>query len=134
MYKKSTIILLLLVALVTACKDKKEEDCVAPAIEKNIVGTWKVEMDLGPLGKEGGFTAVFKPNGELVDENDLFYIGFMLDNQGSVTRYWQVKDGRVLVSDKKAGAPTFEFDVTENTCERIVLHDDIATITLTDRK
>ena len=53
MYKKSTFILLLVVALVTACKDKKEEECVTPVIEQNIVGTWQVEMDLGPLGKEG---------------------------------------------------------------------------------
>lgn len=134
MYRKTTILLLFLAALFTACKDKKDEDCVAPAIEQNIVGTWQVETDLGPLGKQGGFTANFKPNGELVDQDDVFYIGIDPGNSGPVTRYWQVKDGRVLISDTKTKAPSFEFDVVENTCEKIVLNEDFATVTLTDKK
>lgn len=135
MYKKSTFLLLLVAALLTACKDKKEEDCVAPAIGQNITGTWQVEMDLGPLGKDGGFTAQFKSNGELVDQDDIFYIGMVLDSQGPVTRHWRVENGRVLVSDTKAGTPTFEFDVMENSCQRIVLDDGgFILLTLTDRQ
>lgn len=44
MYKKTTLLLLLVTALLTACQDKKEEDCVAPAIGQNIIATWQTPL------------------------------------------------------------------------------------------
>ena len=44
MYKKSTLLLLLIAVLFTACQDKKEEDCGAPAIGQNIIGTWRTTL------------------------------------------------------------------------------------------
>ncbi len=134
MYKKTTILLLLLTVLLTACKDKEEADCVAPAIGQNIVGTWTMNVDLGALGNDGPFTANFKANGDLVDQDNTFYIGVDTGNNGPVTRYWQVKNGQVLISQSKTTDPNFEFDVKENSCDKIVLNDGFGDITLTDKK
>ena len=82
MYRKSTLVLLLAAAILTACKDKKEADCVAPTIEKNLVGTWQATFT-SKAGNSGPSTVTFKENGTMTG------IGSLFKNTSAPTYSWK---------------------------------------------
>lgn len=74
MYKRTTL-LLLIAALFTACQDKKEEICVAPIIEKNLLGTWQATFT-SESGNSGPVSVTFREDGTVTGIGALYKSDF----------------------------------------------------------
>ena len=127
MYKKSTIILLLVASIVTACKDKKEEVCVAPTIEKNLIGTWQATFT-SESGNAGPASVTFREDGTMTG------IGPLFKSKLSPTYVWKddswEKDrigiaftlrGANSAMEPFAGFSKASYYVDENECTKVVL-------------
>lgn len=127
MYRKSTLVLLLAAAILTACKDKKEADCVAPTIEKNLLGTWQATFT-SKAGNSGPSTVTFKENGTMTG------IGSLFKNTSAPTYSWkddswekdQIGIAFTLRGASSATEPFASFSkssyyVDENECNKVVL-------------
>ncbi|MFN8343965.1 MAG: hypothetical protein U0X91_03120 [Spirosomataceae bacterium] len=107
-----------IVVLLMGCKSKSSEECIAPAIDKNLVGTWKaVVIEDGDESGKG--TLTFNTDGTINDPQNLF-----LGSPVSKTT-WKVVGGDVEATFNKAAGSvsyvSFTFKVKENTCTKIVL-------------
>lgn len=97
--------------LVTSCQ---KDDCDAPPVGQNIVGTWKVDNQSGSV--------VFQADGTLLDPNDLLIDGevngMVLDN-----KTWMLVPGDYLLLSADNGSTSLEseFYITRNDCNRITL-------------
>ena len=127
MHKKSTYILLLVAALLTACKDKKEEVCIAPTIEKNLIGTWQATFT-SESGNAGPASVTFREDGTVTG------IGAIYKDDFSPKSIWK---GDAWEKDKIGIALTFRgassatgpysvfskasYYVDENECNKVVL-------------
>ena len=114
---KSLASFFVIVVLLVGCKAKSEE-CIAPAIDKNLVGTWKaVVTEDGDVSGTG--TLTFNADGTINDPQGIFL--------GSPTSKstWKVVGGDVEAKFITNSAPissvSFTFKVKENTCTKIVL-------------
>ncbi|AYQ32951.1 hypothetical protein [Runella sp. SP2] len=114
---KSLASFFVIVVLLVGCKSKTEE-CVAPAIDKNLVGTWKAVV-IEDSEESGTGTLTFNADGTINDPGNLFL--------GSpVTKStWKVIGGDVettfATSGTSVSSVSFTFKVKENTCTKIVL-------------
>ena len=135
MFKKSTLIVLFTASLFTACKDKKEEECVAPAVEKNIVGTWQAYLSV--LGDDaiGPFPLTFTADGKIIDEDNKLAEISGQDPGDDVTLSWKkTADGIEYTESSDFGEISTELEVTTNECNHIVLGDGILDFELKDKK
>ena len=123
MYKKSTLILLFAVSLLTACKDKKEEACVAPAVEKNIVGAWQVFSKETGGASEGPYKLSFAADGKITGDKDELAAFAGEDAGTALTLKWKKATGNAieLIYITDVGDFGFEMNVTKNECDLIVL-------------
>lgn len=114
---KSLASFFVIVVLLVGCKSKTEE-CVAPAIDKNLVGTWKAVV-IEDSEESGTGTLTFNADGTINDPGNLFL--------GSpVTKStWKIIGGDVettfATSGTSVSSVSFTFKVKENTCTKIVL-------------
>ncbi|HAK75541.1 MAG TPA: hypothetical protein DCM71_01190 [Runella sp.] len=114
---KSLVSFFVVIVLLVGCKSKSE-DCVAPAIDKNLVGTWKAVV-IEDSEESGTGTLTFNADGTISDPGNLFL--------GSpVTKStWKVIGGDVettfATSGTSVSSVSFTFKVKENTCTKIVL-------------
>lgn len=126
MYKRTTL-LLLIAALLTACKDKKEEDCVAPVIEKNLLGTWQATFT-SESGNAGPASVTFREDGTMTG------IGALYKSTSAPTYSWkddawekdQIGIAFTLRGANSATEPFAAFSkasyyVDENECGKVVL-------------
>lgn len=70
---KSLASFFVIVVLLVGCKSKTE-DCVAPAIDKNLVGTWKAVV-IEDSEESGTGTLTFNADGTINDPGNLFLGG-----------------------------------------------------------
>ena len=97
--------------LVTSCQ---KDDCDAPPVGQNIVGTWKVDNQSGSV--------VFQADGTLLDPNDLLIDGevngMVLDNKS-----WMLVPGDYLLLSADNGSTSLEseFYISRNDCNRITM-------------
>lgn len=121
---------LMLFGAISCKKDKKEEECVPPALATQIVGDWKASvasvatLDIGftQSGEiTGGLAAVIKN------------INPVLENMDDLIKYEVKSDTQVDVLATQSGAslPVFSLTVAERDCEKIVLSGTGFSITLT---
>lgn len=107
---------LVIAVLLVGCKSKSEE-CIAPAIDKNLVGTWKaVVTEDGDVSGTG--TLTFNADGTINDPQNLF-LGSPVSKAT-----WKVVGGDVetkFTMDGPVSYVSFTFIVKENTCTKIVL-------------
>lgn len=87
MFKKSVLFLFLFVSFM-ACKSDKDEACIAPSIEKNIVNTWKASIIEDNKVKDSG-EMIFLADGTVKDTKNII-VGEPID---SIT--WKMVDGKV---------------------------------------
>jgi hypothetical protein len=114
MFKKSVLFLILFVSFM-ACKSDKDEACIAPSIEKNIVNTWKANYIEDKEVTDSG-EMIFLADGTVKDTKNII----MGDPVDSIT--WKVVDGKVEMAFKDAsGEIEFTMGVKENSCNKIVL-------------
>jgi hypothetical protein len=113
---KSLASFLVVIVLVLGCTSKSEE-CIAPAIDKNLVGTWKaVVTEDGDVSGTG--TLTFNADGTINDPGNLF-LGKPISKST-----WKVVGGDVetkFTMDGPVSYVSFTFIVKENTCTKIVL-------------
>jgi hypothetical protein len=111
-----SISFLVIVVLLVGCKSKSEE-CIAPTIDKNLVGTWKaVVIEDGDESGKG--TLTFNADGTINDPGNLF-LGKPVSKST-----WKVVIGDVetkFTMDGPVSYVSFTFKVKENTCTKIVL-------------
>ena len=100
-----------LLVLFASCQ---KDDCEAPPVGENIVGTWQVD------GQSG--TVVFQADGTLLDPNDLLIDGevngMVLDE-----KTWMLVPGDYLLLRAENGSTSLEseFYIAGNDCNRISL-------------
>ena len=106
--KKSLLFLMLFGLLsITACSDD-DDDCTAPALEENIVGSWEVST---------GGTATFKADGTFEDTDDAL-LGF--PDVEDEDKTYVVSGTTVELTSAAAGTSiSTELEVTNNQCDRI---------------
>ncbi len=96
------------ILFLTSCKD---DDCTAPIIDENIVGTWQESFS--------GDEVEFKADGTLIDENDaLVGVG-----DASTKTYAIVGNGIDISATEVGGgsSATFTFSIEGNECDEIKL-------------
>lgn len=101
----------------TSC-DKSSDDvsCTAPALQQNIVGTWKADYEPTAAAFE------FKSNGTLDDPDDAILGGDINGDKLTVKTYQTIGEDSLYV---KAASPTTTnfidatFPVKENECDEI---------------
>ena len=96
------------ILFLTSCK---KDDCTAPIIEENIVGTWEESFS--------GDEVEFKADGTLIDENDaLIGVG------DSSTKTYAIVGNDMEISATEVGggsAATFTFTIEGNECDEVKL-------------
>lgn len=104
-------LLIPILMLATSCQ---KDDCDAPPVGQNIVGTWQVDNQSGSV--------VFQADGTLLDPNDLLINGevngMVLDQ-----KTWMLIPGDYLLLRAENGSTALESDffITRNDCNRISL-------------
>lgn len=127
MHKKTTLLLLLLATLFTACKDKKEADCVAPIIEQNLLGTWQATFT-SESGNAGPGTVTFREDGTVTGIGALYKDDFSPNSIWKGDGWERDKIGIAITFRGAASAagPYSVFSkgsyyVDENECNKVVL-------------
>ena len=123
-------LILILSALLVAC-DKKDEDnaCVAPAIEKNLIGLWDAIL---MSDKSTKYVLEFKSDGTYAESSGLL---FGTDNSPAVT--WKQQKDSVIITGKynNSTSGSYSFSVLMNTCEKVVFDmEGIDKLALTRKK
>lgn len=123
-------IVLILSALFVSC-DKKDEDtvCVAPAIEKNLIGLWDAILMSDESTK---YVLEFKNDGTYAESSGLL---FGTDNSPAMT--WKQKKDSVIITGKYSNSTSgsYSFSVLMNTCEKVVFDmEGIDKLMLTRKK
>lgn len=120
MVRKTSLFVLLLVATLLSCKDK-EEECVAPSIEKNIIGTWKAVHKDG-ADTYGPYNVTFKADGTLTGAAQLL-VDEDIDDADLISQTWEVINGALVVTfEEETGTVPLTLTVKENTCNKINLN------------
>jgi hypothetical protein len=109
---KSLIYLLPVLGLVvftTSCDE--DDDCMAPAISENIVGSWEVS--------NSGDIVEFKADGTLDDPNDAIVGASGLPNKTYVATETELE----VTASNDSGSNTFgtTFTVEDNQCDKITI-------------
>ncbi|WP_353720678.1 hypothetical protein [Dyadobacter sp. 676] len=102
----------LITCLASSCGHDKE--CVPPALEEQIVGTWNAEF-VSESGAPQEIT--FEKSGKFNESKGLLF-GVYLKSEGN----WRVKKDSLIVEGKFSNGKqtTFEFSVISRTCNEIL--------------
>jgi len=106
--------------LTTSCSDD-EDNCVAPSLEENIIGTWSGKTKLGSTTFEGPTTVIFNADGTMID-NDLLISG---EVNGTVLneKSWKlIGTAGTTLEVKASSGSNFvsgELELVENSCDFI---------------
>ncbi|GGC12670.1 hypothetical protein [Dyadobacter sediminis] len=121
---------LLLSALFVAC-DKKDKDavCVAPSVEKNLIGLWDALL----MSDEGTkYVLEFKSDGSYTESN-----GLLFGTDNSPVNAWKIQNDSIFLTSKynNQTAGSYTFPVLTNTCEKVVFDmEGIDKLILTRKK
>lgn len=100
----------------TSCDTQNDPgSCTPPAVESNIVGTWKVQFSSG--------TVEFKSDGTLVDPNDDIF-GASVNNDVFTEKTYNVMNDTLNVtaaSPTTSNSANASFPITKNECDKITL-------------
>jgi len=114
--KQGLAILIVAVALfMTACTQEDNGDCVPPAVEQNIIGTWAVTAGIA--------TVEFQSDGTLVDPSDDL-IGAIINNDTLSVKTYSISNDTLYTS---AASPTSSnvingtYAITKNECDKITV-------------
>ena len=123
---KQRIHLLFLLVLCMACSKTQDQACVAPAVDKNIIGTWTVKVPTGS-GK-----VTFNADGTFVDDAGILVDG-EINGVKATKKTWSVANNELTV---KASAPGngsigFILNILDNQCSKITLDYVFAKVDLT---
>jgi hypothetical protein len=113
-FLKQGLAVLMFALFITACT-QEDSDCVPPAVEQNIVGTWAVT---------GGVATVeFQANGTLVDPSDDL-IGAIINSDTLSVKTYSIANDSLYTS---AASPTTSnvingsYAITKNECDKITV-------------
>ncbi len=119
-FRIGLILLIPVLLLVSSCR---KDDCEAPPVGDNVVGTWKVDSESG--------TVVFQADGTLIDPNDLLIDGevngMVLDQ-----KTWMIVPGDYLLlsAQNQSTSLESEFYIARNDCNHISLEMFFLTVDL----
>lgn len=112
--KQGFAVLMVAVALfMTACT--QDSDCTPPAVEQNIIGTWKLPAGVATVG--------FQADGTLVDPSNAFIEGIIGTDTLSVKTYSISNDSLFTVAASATTTNTIRggYAITKNECDKITL-------------
>jgi len=124
------LIALNLSVLFISCHKKDEDiDCVAPSIEKNLVGIWDALL----MSDEGTkYVLEFKSNGSYAESS-----GLLFGTDNSPVNTWKIQKESIVLTSKYNNQTTgsYSFPVLTNTCEKVVFDmEGIDKLILTRKK
>ncbi len=126
-FLKNSLFLLATISLIgfSSCSND-DEDCAAPAIEENIIGTWAAMVGSGDVE--------FKTDGTYVDDDEAL---FGIEVNGVVyDQRTYVVSGTTLTltvaTPDGSGTSSTDFEVSQNECDEIKLTVEIAGISATE--
>ena len=127
--KKSLLFLFLVFALV-ACNKDKEEECIPPAVEKNILGAWSGIAKVDDLTSDP-FDVTFNEDGTYADPEELL-LGGEINDIVLTDRTWKIEANRLILRVSKGfNALSLEYIIKENSCDKIVIeYLDLGTVEL----
>ncbi|CAA6816373.1 MAG: Unknown protein [uncultured Aureispira sp.] len=113
-FLKQGLVVLMFALFITACT-QEDTDCVPPAVDQNIVGTWTVTS--------GVATVEFEADGTLIDPSDDILGGVINGDTLSVKTYSIANDTLYTVAASATTTNTIDaqFPIDENECDKITL-------------
>jgi len=105
------LILSLNLLLLSSCKD--DEDCVAPVVSENIVGSWTVL----------GSTVEFQSDGTLLDPDDAIF-GFEVNGVVYDQKTYVATENNLAVTAMPSGGggtSSVDFEIVGNECDKITI-------------
>ena len=123
---KQRIHLLFLLVLCMACSKTQDQACVAPAVDKNIIGTWTVKVPTGS-GK-----VTFNADGTFVDDAGILVDG-EINGVKATKKTWSVANNKLSVNASAPGNGSigFTLNILDNQCSKITLDYVFAKVDLT---
>ncbi len=106
-----------LLFVATSC-DQKEDECTVPALQQNIIGTWKADYEPSSAAFE------FKSDGTLTDPDDAIIGGQVNGDQFTVKTYQTIGEDSLYVKAMSATTTNFvesTLPITENECDEITI-------------
>jgi len=107
------LLLLSLVLGVVGLSSCKDDDCVAPELAENIVGTWAPQLSGGEVE--------FQADGTFIDPDDALY-GVEINGVVYSDKTYSVSGTTltITVSDPNgSGTSSSDFEITQNECDEI---------------
>ena len=98
-----------------SCHKEKDQECVAPAIVKNLIGKWSAIMQSDSLHAD---MIEFKADGSYVESN-----GLLLGVYFSPVGKWKTNGNAVTITGKfnNSTEATYDFTMDQNTCNKVTL-------------
>ena len=105
---------------------KEDDDCVAPAVSQNILGTWTAELSPGDV--------TFNSNGTYVDDDEALFGAEVNGVVLSVRTYVITGDTLTLniASPDSSNTASSDFLISQNECNQIKLTSGFLGLTFTE--
>ena len=125
-FLKNGLFLLAAFTIISFTSCSKDDDCTAPAIAVNIIGTWDAVLGSGEVE--------FKTDGTYVDDDEAL-LGVEVNGIVYDQRTYAISGDTLTltVADPNGGGESSaEFEVTQNECDEIKLEVDAFGIVITE--
>jgi hypothetical protein len=109
-----------------ACSKTQDQACVAPVVDKNIIGTWTVKA---PTGSS---KVTFNTDGSFVDDAGILVDG-EINGVKTTKKTWSIANNKLSVnaSAPSNGSIGFILNILDNQCSKITLDYVIAKVDMT---
>ena len=106
-----------------ACSKTQDQACVAPVVDKNIIGTWTVKT---PTGSS---KVTFNTDGSFVDDAGILVDG-EINGVKTTKRTWSIANNKLSVNASALGNGSIGFilNILDNQCNKITLDYVIAKV------
>lgn len=123
---KTKPLFILLIALCMACSKSQDQVCVAPVVDKNIIGTWTVKA---PTGSS---KVTFNTDGSFVDDAGILVDG-EINGVKATKKTWSIANNKLSVNASAPGNGSIGFilNILDNQCSKITLDYVIAKVDMT---
>jgi archaellum component FlaF (FlaF/FlaG flagellin family) len=125
-FLKNGFFLLTAFTIISLASCSKDDDCTAPAIDVNIIGTWDAVLGSGEVE--------FKTDGTYVDDDEALF-GVEVNGVVYDQRTYAISGDTLtltVANPNGSGESSVEYEVSQNECDEIKLEVDAFGIVITE--